>query len=35
LAVLLGMLVAVAVLGFAVVTHFGGALRSSRGREPA
>ena len=30
LAVLLGMLVAVAVLGFAVVTHLGGALRSSR-----
>ena len=35
LAVLLGMLVAVAVLSFAVVTHLGGALRSSRGREPA
>ena len=35
LAVLLGMLVAVAVLGFAVITHVGGALRSSRGREPA
>jgi len=35
LAVLVGMLVAVGVLGFAVVTHLGGSLRSSRGREPA
>jgi hypothetical protein len=35
LAVLIGMLVAVAVLGFAVVTHLGGSLRTSRGREPA
>jgi len=30
-----GVLVAVAVLGFAVVTHLGGSLRSSRGRGPA
>lgn len=35
LAVLVGMLVAVGVLGFAVITHLGGSLRSSRGREPA
>jgi hypothetical protein len=35
LAVLVGMLVAAAVLGFAVVAHLGDALRSSRGREPA
>jgi hypothetical protein len=33
--VLVGMLVAAAVLGFAVVAHLGDALRSSRGREPA
>jgi hypothetical protein len=35
LAVLVGVLVAVAVLGIAVVSRLGDALRSSRGREPA
>jgi hypothetical protein len=35
LAVLVGVLVAAAVLGFAVVSRLGEALRSSRGREPA
>ena len=35
LAVLVGVLVAVAVLGFAVVSGLGDSLRSSRGREPA
>ena len=34
LAVLVGVLVAVGVLGFAVITHLGGSLRSSHGREP-